>query len=100
MTSRRAFLIGGVATLAAPAIVRAESLMKIVVPKRDPCIDLASLGLRRAEFIEKMVRPPMFADVTLRNLPATILPGHISYIETHELIAMSAFSPCIRNWRA
>jgi hypothetical protein len=33
MTSRRAFLLGSIGLLAAPAIVRAESLMKIVVPK-------------------------------------------------------------------
>ena len=33
MMKRRSFLAG---ILAAPAIVRAESLMKIVVPKQDP----------------------------------------------------------------
>ena len=33
MMKRRSFLAG---MLAAPAIVRAESLMKIVVPKQDP----------------------------------------------------------------
>lgn len=33
MTSRRAFLFGATAALAAPSIVRAESLMKLWVPK-------------------------------------------------------------------
>lgn len=32
MTNRRAFLFGAAATLAAPAVVRAESLMKLWVP--------------------------------------------------------------------
>lgn len=32
MTSRRSFLIGAASLLAAPAIVRAESLMKLYVP--------------------------------------------------------------------
>ena len=40
MTSRRSFLTGAsaalVTTLAAPAIVRAESLMRVVVPKPEP----------------------------------------------------------------
>ena len=34
MTTRRSFLLGFGAALAAPAIVRADSLMKIVVPAR------------------------------------------------------------------
>ncbi len=33
--NRRSLLLGFGATLAAPAVVRAESLMKIIVPKRD-----------------------------------------------------------------
>lgn len=33
MTTRRLFLLGAASLIAAPAVVRAESLMKIVVPK-------------------------------------------------------------------
>lgn len=33
MTNRRSFLFGGAALIASPAIVRAESLMKLAVPK-------------------------------------------------------------------
>lgn len=34
---------------------------------------------RIAEFEEKLVRPPMVADVNMKNEPASILPGHITY---------------------
>jgi hypothetical protein len=49
---------------------------------RSPCMD--ALGdnkqvqletLRKAEFIEKGVRPPMGADPELKNEPASIMPG-------------------------
>jgi hypothetical protein len=36
--------------------------------------------LRKAEFIEKGVRPPMGADPALKNEPASIVPGNITYI--------------------
>lgn len=56
---------------------------------RSPCMD--ALGdtkqiqvetLRKAEFIEKGVRPPMGADAELKNEPASILPAHITYMNT------------------
>ena len=37
---------------------------------------------RKAEYIEKMVRPPMGADVELKNEPASIMPGSITYLNT------------------
>lgn len=37
-SSRRAFLFGGAALIAAPAIVRAESLMKLFVPAKPAII--------------------------------------------------------------
>lgn len=54
---------------------------------RSPCMD--ALGdtkqiqqetLRKAEAIEKGVRPPMGADPELKNEPASILPGMITYV--------------------
>jgi len=54
---------------------------------RSPCMD--ALGdnkqvqfetLRKAEFIEKGVRPPMGADPALKNEPASIIPGNITYV--------------------
>ena len=65
MTNRRAFLLGIGAALAAPAIVRAESIMRVVVPQRglimapdvwvpyglspaaDALVDLAALRARQ-----------------------------------------------------
>jgi len=38
--------------------------------------------LRKAEFIEKGVRPPMGADPELKNEPASIIPGMITYVNT------------------
>ncbi len=37
---------------------------------------------RKAEFIEKLVIPPMIADVELKNEPSSILPGNITYVNT------------------
>lgn len=54
---------------------------------RSPCMD--ALGdtkqiqqetRRKAEFIEKGVRPPMGADPELKNEPASIIPGMITYV--------------------
>lgn len=54
---------------------------------RSPCMD--ALGdnkqvqletLRKAEFIEKGVRPPMGADGSLKNEPASTRPGDITYM--------------------
>ena len=36
----------------------------------------------KAEFLEKCVRPPMGADVELKNEPASIIPGSITYVNT------------------
>jgi hypothetical protein len=37
---------------------------------------------RKAEFIEKLVRPPMGANVEMKNQPASILPGQVTYTST------------------
>lgn len=56
---------------------------------RSPCMD--ALGdvkqtqvqtLRENEFLEKGVRPPMGADVALKNEPASIMPAQITYTDT------------------
>ena len=56
---------------------------------RSPCMD--ALGdnkqvqqetRRKAEFIEKGVRPPMGANTELKNEPSSILPGNITYTST------------------
>jgi hypothetical protein len=56
---------------------------------RSPCMD--ALGdnkqvqketLRKAEFIEKLVRPPMGGNPELKNEPSSIMPGMITYMST------------------
>ena len=56
---------------------------------RSPCMD--ALGddkqlqletVRKAEFIEKGVRPPMGGNPELKNEPNSILPGHTTYMDT------------------
>lgn len=56
---------------------------------RSPCMD--ALGdtkqiqvetRRKAEFIEKGVRPPMGANPELKNEPSSIIPGMITYMST------------------
>jgi hypothetical protein len=39
---------------------------------------------RKAEFIEKLVRPPMGANPELKNEPASIIPGMITYMNTSD----------------
>lgn len=39
--------------------------------------------LRKAEYIEKLVRPPMGADVDLKNEPSSIRPGEVTYMDTN-----------------
>lgn len=55
MTNRRSFLIGAASLLVAPAIVRAESLMPIFVPK-PPAIDLSDGGFHYAEAMNALIR--------------------------------------------
>lgn len=36
--------------------------------------------MRKAEAIEKLVRPPLIGDASLKNEPSSILPGHLTYV--------------------
>jgi hypothetical protein len=56
---------------------------------RSPCMDCLGDNKqiqletrRKAEFIEKGVRPPMGANPELKNEPASIMPAHITYMST------------------
>ncbi len=53
-------------------------------PAMDALGDIKQLQLetvRKAEFIEKLVRPPMVADVQMKNEPSSIRPGEITYAD-------------------
>jgi len=42
-------------------------------------LQLHVMTVRQAEAIEKIVRPPMLADMALKNQPSSILPGKVTY---------------------
>jgi len=43
-------------------------------------IQLQVETVRKAEGIEKGLRPPLLADMALKNSPSSILPGHVTYV--------------------
>lgn len=43
-------------------------------------IQLQVETMRKAEAIEKMVRPPLLADMQLKNQPSSSLPGSVTYV--------------------
>lgn len=74
---RRRFLAGLVGLVAAPAVVKASSLMKIVSPRPLP---FEMLSAAREEWIERMVWPPLIASDVLADIPMSILPDHLTYV--------------------
>lgn len=44
-------------------------------------IQLQVMTVRLAEAIEKQVRPPLVADMSMKNQPSSTLPGHITYAQ-------------------
>lgn len=66
--------------------VSGEDVYGTSCPGVDALGDTKALQLmhkRKAEAIEKMVRPPMTAPSSLRNQKASILPGDVTYVDTH-----------------
>ncbi|WP_439392346.1 portal protein [Bradyrhizobium sp. PMVTL-01] len=52
-------------------------------PGMDALPDILQLHLmtvRQAEAIDKLVRPPLLADSSLKNQPSSILPGRVTYV--------------------
>ena len=52
-------------------------------PGMDALGDIRALQIeqkRKAQAIEKMVNPPMVADASLKNQPASLLPGGVTYL--------------------
>lgn len=50
--------------------------------------------LRKAEFIEKLVRPPMTAPPEMKNEPASIMPGMVTFVNTAN--GKAAFQPAFQ----
>lgn len=45
-------------------------------------LQLQTESARKAEAIEKQVRPPMLASIEMKNEPASILPGKVTYVNS------------------
>jgi hypothetical protein len=54
---------------------------------------------RKAQGIDKSINPPMVADIQLKNQPASLLPGGVTYVSGVMQSSNSAFSPAYGNWR-
>jgi len=84
-------------TSARPLSVRGFHEVPFMVPRwntrsnepygRSPGMDalpdvrqLHQMVRRHAEAVDKLVRPPMLADVALKNEPSSILPGRVTYV--------------------
>jgi hypothetical protein len=54
---------------------------------------------RKGQGIDKTVNPPMLADVQLKNQPASLLPGGVTYISGMMQSANAGFTTAYGNWR-
>lgn len=71
-------------------------------PGMDALPDVKQLQLevrRKAQAIDKTVNPPMVADIQLKNQPASLLPGGVTYVSGMMAAGNSGFAPAYGNWR-
>lgn len=71
-------------------------------PGMDALPDVKQLQLevrRKAQAIDKHVNPPMVADVQLKNQPASLLPGGVTYISGLMQAGKPGFAPAYGNWK-
>jgi hypothetical protein len=65
-------------------------------PGMDALPDVKQLQLetrRKAQAIDKLVNPPMVADIQLKNQPASLLPGGVTYISGMTANGRPGFAP-------
>lgn len=65
-------------------------------PGMDALPDIKQLQLevkRKAQAIDKLVNPPMVADIQLKNQPASLLPGGVTYISGLQSSGKPGFAP-------
>jgi hypothetical protein len=65
-------------------------------PAMDALPDVKQLQMevrRKAQAIDKLVNPPMVADIQLKNQPASLLPGGVTYIAGMLSNARPGFAP-------
>lgn len=71
-------------------------------PAMDALPDCKQLQLqvrRQAQGIDKQVNPPLLADIQLKNQPASIIPGGITYVAGVMSQPNPAMSPVYGNWK-
>lgn len=86
--NERPFFVGRWSTVSNDAYGRSVGM--------DALPDVKQLQLetkRKAEFIDKGVRPPMGADPALKNEPSSIISGHVTYIPSGNVGAQKGFYP-------
>jgi hypothetical protein len=54
---------------------------------------------RKGQGIDKVVNPPLQADVQLKNQPASLLPGGVTYINGMMATGNAGMMPTYGNWR-
>ena len=54
---------------------------------------------RKAQGIDKIINPPLIADVQLKNQPASLLPGGVTYIHGMMSTGNAGMAPAYGNWR-
>ena len=54
---------------------------------------------RKAQGIDKVVNPPLMADVQMKNQPASMLPGGVTYIHGMLATGNDGMKPVYGNWR-
>jgi hypothetical protein len=82
-----------------PAIIGRWDLVSNDAYGRSPGMDglpdqkqLQLESRRKAQAIDKMVNPPLVADVQLKNQPASLLPGGITYVSGYAASGKPGFS--------
>ena len=82
-----------------PAIIGRWDLVSNDAYGRSPAMDglpdqkqLQLESRRKAQAIDKMVNPPLVADVQLKNQPASLLPGGITYVSGYSASGKPGFS--------
>lgn len=71
-------------------------------PGMDALPDIKQLQLevrRKAQAIDKHVNPPMLADIQLKNQPASLLPGGMTYVSGMVTAGKAGMAPAYGNWR-
>lgn len=71
-------------------------------PGMDALPDIKQLQLesrRKAQGIDKMVNPPMLADIQLKNQPASMLPGGVTYVSGMMATGNAGMTTAYGSWK-